>query len=128
VPEDDRTYYPGIYIDWDFDVQIPNQSQTYNFTLTSDPAQHISYDSVSNEEYDPNKDFAEVLSADKGNIYNSMASSAFDDFKANLVFKMGIGTEPKTVDETTPNTETTPSVTKEKPKTGKSSNNKSVEF
>ena len=99
MPEDDRTYYPGIFIDWNFDVQIPNQPQPYNFSLTSDPAERISYDSVSDDDNKGIEEFSEVLNADKGNIYNSMASSAFNDFKTNLVFRMGIGTAPPITDD-----------------------------
>lgn len=80
------------------------------------PAETISYDSVSEDENYENKDFAEVLNEDKGNIYNSMVSSAFDDFKANLVFKMGIGKEPERVTEDNPNKGIASTTTKKSPK------------
>lgn len=105
VPDDERVYYPGIFIDWDFGIKIPNQSDDYNFNLASKPAEEIEYDSNSDALSEANKDFADVLNADKGNIYNSMAASAFEDFKENLIFRMGIGTLPKNRVEKTPETE-----------------------
>ncbi|MBS1797285.1 MAG: hypothetical protein JSS81_25895 [Acidobacteria bacterium] len=104
VPENDRIYYPGIVFDWDFAVRIPNRSAVYGFQLESEPASTITYDTVSNDEYDPKKNFAEVLNADRDLIYDSMVKSAFDDFKMNLVNRTGIGAAdeaPKT-DENKP--------------------------
>ncbi len=80
MPENERTYNPGIFIDWDFGVQTPNQPEVYNFTLSSNPASHISHDTVSND--------------DLSDFYDALAASAFDDFKLNLIYKTGIGTDP----------------------------------
>lgn len=91
----ERIYYPGILIDWDFSVQLPNRTSGYNFKLDSIPAEQISYDSKLSEAEQTNKSFEEILKADLGNIYDSMVTSAFNDFKANLIYKMGIGEEPK---------------------------------
>lgn len=99
LPDNEKVFYPGILIDWDFGVQIPNQSKNYNFSLESIPAQTINYDSNLSEADQTNKDFSDVLNADRGNIYDSMVQSAFEDFRANLVFKMGIGEAPKRNDE-----------------------------
>ncbi|MCD9187363.1 MAG: hypothetical protein LUM44_13090 [Pyrinomonadaceae bacterium] len=91
----ERIYYPGILIDWDFSVQLPNQTSNYNFKLDSIPAEQISYDSKLTEDEQSNRSFEDILKADLGNIYDSMVASAFDDFRANLIYKMGIGEEPK---------------------------------
>lgn len=99
LPEDDRTYYPGIYIDWNFGVQIPEQQQSYSFSLSSVPAEHITYNSNSDEETEKNKDFTDVLNADKSNIYDSMVASAFDDFQTNLISRIGMGESKKTDDK-----------------------------
>lgn len=40
-------------------------------------------------------DVEKEMKVDKGNLYDAMVSSAFDDFKTNLVYRMGIGAEPK---------------------------------
>jgi hypothetical protein len=93
VAEADRIYYPGIFIDWDFGVQTPNQPQIYSFILTSNPAQTISYGDGFDNKYDPKKDFAEILKSELGTIYDSMVSSAFDDFKTNLLLKTGIAND-----------------------------------
>jgi hypothetical protein len=98
--ENDRVYYPGILIDWEFVIRIPQRSDDYEFSLESLPAREISYDSNSDGSVSANKDFSEVLSSDLGNVYDSMVASAFDDFKANLIFRMGIGEPPKTTTET----------------------------
>lgn len=95
LPEADRTWNPGIFIDWDFNVTTPNQSQNYNFTLSSLPAEHITYDSNAPENLSENINVEEEMKVDKSNLYDAMVSSAFDDFKANLVYRMGIGAEPK---------------------------------
>jgi hypothetical protein len=81
LPSNERTYYPGIFIDWDFGVQIPNQPQIYNFALVSNPADHISYENVTNDENDDLSSYCEAL-----------AASSFDDFKVNLISKTGVGT------------------------------------
>lgn len=114
LPEEDRTFYPGIFIDWDFGLKIPNQPHNYNFALASSPAAEISYDTNSDEENPGKEDFAKVLDADKSYIYDSMAASAFDDFKANLVYRMGIGAEPEKKDEDEGKTETAPTIKQEK--------------
>ncbi len=99
VPEDDRVYYPGIFINWDFGIKIPNQSENYNFELASVPAAEIAYDSNPDAEASGGSDFNKVLDADKNYIYDSMVASAFEDFRANLIYRMGIGTKPKRADE-----------------------------
>lgn len=95
LPENDRTWYPGVFFDWHFQVNIPDQTNKYGFELYSDPASHIRYDSKSTKDDVDKDEFAKVLENDKNNIYDSMVKSAFDDFRANLVYRMGIGEEPK---------------------------------
>lgn len=95
LPEAERTWNPGIFIDWDFAVRIPEQSQTYNFSLASKPAEHITYDSNAEESFSGKVDVEKEMQVDKNNLYDSMVASAFDDFRKSLVFRMGIGEEPK---------------------------------
>lgn len=115
VPNADKIYYPGILIDWDFSVQLPNQTRSYNFKLDSIPAENISYDTKMTEGEQSNKNFADILKADLGIIYDSMVASAFNDFKANLIYKMGIGEEPKRQADL-PNTDLDPKENKQKSK------------
>lgn len=99
LPDSKRTFYPGIIINWNFNINIPNQSQNYNFELVSSPAETITYDSNSPDTLVDNEDFSKVLEVDKNYIYDAMAASAFDDFKTNLVRRMGIGTSIQTNNE-----------------------------
>lgn len=116
LPEAERTYNPGIFINWDFGIKIPNQSENYSFTLTSTPAEHFSYDSNFNAETEAGKNIIDVLNVEKSNVYDAMAASAFDDFKQNLIFRMGIGESPKSAAEDEINTEKNSPATKVKPK------------
>ncbi len=117
--DDEKVYYPGIFIIWDFNVQIPNNMQNYNFKLVSLPAQEIYYDSNASETIDPKKDFENVLNADKGLIYDSMVESAFDDFKAVLNSRMGIGAPPKNKDNNNLTSEEVPANPKENSRASK---------
>ncbi len=116
LPDAERTFYPGIDIYWDFDIKIPNQSQNYNFELESSPATEIFYDSNSDETTSGKDDFTKILDAEKSYIYDSMVESAFDDFRINLIYRMGIGTKPKRDDEETANAENAPAIKQEKRK------------
>src|SRR5262249_49595500 len=49
IPEDRKTYYPGIAIDWNFGIQIPDKPEMYYFDLASVPADEIYYDSNSDD-------------------------------------------------------------------------------
>ncbi len=93
LSDDEKVFYPGILIDWKFETMIPNQTEKYNFELESVPADEITYDSKPSEE-EQNKDFQDILDNNKGNIYNSMVSSAFGDFKAHLLYDLGLGKDP----------------------------------
>lgn len=108
LPDVDRTWNPGIFIDWDFSVRTPNQPQTYDFSLSSLPADHITYDSNLAEDLSGNVDVEKEMQTDKSNLYDAMVASAFDDFKANLVYRMGIGEEPKPKVDETPDDENAP--------------------
>lgn len=94
ISYNDRTWYPGIWFDWNFDIKTLNNPQTYDFQLTSDPAEEITYDSTFDGENIDKEEFTKLLDKDKNLLYDSMVISAFDDFKANLVYRMGIGEEP----------------------------------
>jgi hypothetical protein len=95
LPDNDRTWYPGVWFDWNFDIKTPDNPKTYDFQLTSDPAEEISYDSNFDGENIDKNEFEKLLDKDKNIIYESMVISAFDDFRANLIYRMGIGEEPK---------------------------------
>ncbi len=102
LSDEERTFYPGIFINWNFNIKIPNQPQNYNFELASIPAEHLDYDGDS-DEITSDKDTSEKISeADKNHLYDSMVASAFDDFKANLVYRMGIGAKPPAAAEDEP--------------------------
>ena len=107
LPRVDRVWNPGIFIDWDFSVRTPNQPQSYDFSLESLPADHITYDSDLAENLSGKVDVEKEMQTDKNNMYDGMVSSAFDDFRKNLVYRMGIGEEPKPP-ETSPEDEKTP--------------------
>jgi hypothetical protein len=107
LPEVDRVWNPGIFIDWDFSVRTPNQPQSYDFSLESLPADHITYDSDLAENLSGKVDVEKEMQTDKNNMYDEMVSSAFDDFRKNLVYRMGIGAEP-TPPEAVPEDEKTP--------------------
>jgi hypothetical protein len=94
LSEKDRTWYPGVWFDWSFDIKTPTNPTTYDFQLTSDPASEISYDSTFEGENFDKDEFEKLLNNDRNFIYDSMAISAFDDFEKNLVYRMGIGEEP----------------------------------
>jgi|GEM_PF-3352059 len=95
LPEAERIFYPGILINWNFNIKTPNQLHSYDFDLESRPAKEITYDTNSDNENSDKENMAKVLDADKKYIYDSMVASAFNDFKQNLVYRMGIGREPK---------------------------------
>jgi hypothetical protein len=99
VPRENRAYHPGIYFDWNFSVQIPNQPRIYDFSLESNPAETLNAESTSDEDYDPKMNFVEILNADRKFFYPAMLTSAFDDFKANLVFRLGIGLKPANIEK-----------------------------
>ena len=109
LPEAERVWNPGIFIDWDFSVQTPNQPQSYDFSLESLPADHITYDSDLAENFSGKVDVEKEMQTDKNNMYDGMVSSAFDDFRKNLVYRMGIGAEPKPPEDA-PDEEKTPAI------------------
>jgi hypothetical protein len=118
LSHNDRTWYPGIWFDWTFDIKTLNNPVTYDFQLTSDPAEEITYESTFDGENIDKDEFTKLLDIDKNLLYDSMVISAFDDFKANLVYRMGIGEEPiRKVIEDEKETEKPSVITKEK--TGK---------
>ncbi len=93
LPEKDRTYKPGILINWTFRIAIPKQSGMYEFTLESVPASTIYHDTP------PLPDGVAPVGGtmsdvEKNSLYDAMVASAFEDFRRNLVFKLGIGPEP----------------------------------
>ncbi len=115
ISYNDRTWYPGIWFDWTFDIKTLNNPQNYDFQLTSDPAEEITYDSTFVGENIDKDEFTKLLDLDKNLLYDSMVMSAFDDFKANLVYRMGIGEEPiRKVAEDEEETEKPFVITKEK--------------
>jgi hypothetical protein len=95
LPDSDKTYYPGIFILWDFGVLIPGAAEAYNFELESIPASTIRYDGDYDASAALKPGFEKILQANIGSMYDSMAASAFEDFRANLIFRMGIGDDKK---------------------------------
>jgi hypothetical protein len=67
-------FYPGISIDWAFEIRIPETPSSYRFTLKSAPASHFT--------------------AANRSVYDSMAQSAFDDFRSELARRLGIHAGP----------------------------------
>lgn len=78
IPEPSRPFYPGIYIDWQFEMRTPKEPAGYMFSLQSSPAKEISYRTYSS------------YGADKETLYDLMATSAFQNFRAELVKRLGI--------------------------------------
>jgi hypothetical protein len=70
MPKYSRPFYPGIFIDWNFEIRLPSKGSSYQFTLKSQPASR----------------FSSSVSA----VYDAMAQSAFDDFKSELVRRLGL--------------------------------------
>jgi hypothetical protein len=71
-----RPYYPGIYLNWDFEIRIPSEQRGYRFTLESNPASEFRY--------------AYSYNSETATIYDRMAESAFDDFQRELVKRLGL--------------------------------------
>lgn len=68
LPNEDRTWYYGIEIEWSFIIKLPNLTeQVYNFSLISHPA--LQFDSEKVTPYA---------------VYSNMALSAFNDFEAEF--------------------------------------------
>ena len=62
---ENRTWYYGIIIKWSFKIELKTKPvPVYEFQLLSQPAAHLS---------------AQILNSD--DVYSSMATSAFNDFK-----------------------------------------------
>jgi DnaJ domain len=78
IPEQSRPFYPGIYIDWQFEMRTPKEPGGYRFSLQSSPAKEISYTTYSS------------YGADKETLYDLMATSAFQNFRGELVKRLGI--------------------------------------
>lgn len=89
-----RTWYPGVYFNWNFTVEIPGHAEAYRFSMKSAPAETIDYDGANASLDGTEDDFGELLKRDLPVIYNSMAASAFNDFRSNLIHKFGIGPAP----------------------------------
>ena len=92
LPEADRTYNPGILINWKFAVRLPSQNEPYEFELESVPAETITYDAGVSE---TNLAQPDVDKIERNNFYDAMVNSSFQDFREHLVFRMGIGPPPK---------------------------------
>lgn len=87
VAREDRSWSPGILIEWRFSLDVPGQS-SYSFELNSAPADTINYDRV-----DDSKPGSES-EADQHSFYDAMVASSFDDFRAHTLFNIGIGPDP----------------------------------
>ena len=89
TPEDARFYSPGIFVDWVCNVTVPDEPQSYSFSLSSYPAEHVTYSSNSSDE-PAAADLEAALRADSSLFNDAMAESAFQDFKINLMQRFGI--------------------------------------
>lgn len=94
LPEEERTYKPGILIGWTFRITVPQRSDIYEFTLESVPASTIYHDSPPAADGISPPVGGEMSNIEKTSLYDAMVASAFEDFRRNLVFKLGIGPEP----------------------------------
>jgi len=90
LPRNERSWSPGILIDWSFLLSIPNEEKRYDFDLQSAPADTINYDSLG--ESDSSIKMLQEL--DQSSFYDAMVTSAFDDFRKHLLFELGVGPEP----------------------------------
>jgi hypothetical protein len=78
VPLESRQFYPGIYISWNFELRVPTESSSpYRFSVESNPADHIQYQTSS-------------YASETETLYERMTESAFDDFRQELVKRMGL--------------------------------------
>jgi hypothetical protein len=119
VPHDDRTFNPGIFITWNFGIQIPGQQQNYNLDLESLPASHFNYETSLDELQEATMNMDEVLKAEMSNVYDSMVASAFSDFRSNLIYRMGIGdNKDLNINKPIEEDEDTPPVDKGEPVSG----------
>jgi len=75
IAADIRPYYPGVYVAWDFEIRIPSQRQGYRFSLESNPASEIRY--------------AYSYGSETRTVYDRMAESAFEDFRRELIKRLG---------------------------------------
>ena len=87
IPREDRQWSPGILIEWTCSLKIPGQAEPYVFELESAPADDITYDTVETGGVDHNE-------TDKQSFYDAMVASSFDDFRAHLLFNLGLGPDP----------------------------------
>jgi len=84
-----RPFYPGIYIDWDFEMRTPTEPHGYRFSLQSSPAKEISYTTS-------------YYGNEKETLYDRMASSAFMNFRTELVKRLGIQRAESTTNSSQP--------------------------
>jgi curved DNA-binding protein CbpA len=67
-PETYRPFYPGIFFDWNFEIRLPSRDKSYEFALKSKPANQFS----------------------GSEVYEGMTHSAFEDFRGELVRRLGL--------------------------------------
>lgn len=94
LPEADRKWSPGILIEWQFSLGIPGREEPYSFELDSAPAETIDYDLVDGSDANSESE------ANQNSFYDAMVVSSFDDFRAHLLFNLGLGPDPHPDDET----------------------------
>jgi hypothetical protein len=98
LPEADRTYHPGILLNWKFRVGLPSENKPYKFELESIPAETVSYEGAPVQDHLSGVSATDGTNIERNNFYDAMVTSAFDDFRQHLVFKLGIGPPPKDID------------------------------
>ncbi len=76
-----RPYYPGISIDWQFEIRDPANNPLYAFSIKSEPAKSIAYRAAS---------FEQSAISQRPAIYDGMAESAFADLQNAMIQKLGV--------------------------------------
>lgn len=73
LPDDKKTFYTGVEFKWLLEIRIPGQSDKYQLTLESKPAQQFSTEGTGTEK-----------------VYDAMADSAFQDFTHVFIEQSGL--------------------------------------
>lgn len=81
IEESRRPYYPGISIEWEFEIRDPSNHPLYAFSIESEPAERFEYRVASSEQ---------GAVTERPAIYDAMAESAFADLQNAMIRKLGV--------------------------------------
>jgi hypothetical protein len=84
IAEADRPYFPGILIDWEFELRDAGNADLYAFSLASQPAETFNYRAES-----------ATAEGQRPALYDAMADSAFEDLRVAILQRLGIGNGSK---------------------------------